>query len=81
MIAILTAPKTFGPSAKTYRYKAQLVSKRLDFEGVPVAHQTIDLLVNAPTEEAIALAIAGTDWLKGYSLMSYWLPEDGCSEF
>jgi hypothetical protein len=50
-------------------------------EGISLNVRTVDLLVSAPTREAIARAIADVQWLKGYSLVDYWLPESGCLEF
>jgi len=80
MIALLTSPD-ITQATPAHRFMVEVASNELDHEGIPLDIRTVDLLLSAPTREAISVAIAEAQWLKGYSLMSYWLPEDGCSEF
>ncbi len=81
MIALLTAPNRLTQSTQTFRYMVEVVSNAHDHEGVSLDVRTVNLLVSAPTREAIALAIADVQWLKGYSLVDYWLLESACLEF
>ena len=79
MIALLTAPEIIQATS-THRYMIEVISNELDHEGVSLDVRTVNLLVSAPTREAIALAIADVQWLKGYSLVDYWLLESACLE-
>lgn len=81
MLQLLSAPETLTAPAQSHRFMADVASNQLDFEGVPVDVQTIDVLVIDPSEAAIKLLIASTKWLKGYSLIKFWEPEDGCDCF
>ncbi len=81
MIALLTARETLAQSTPAHRFMVEVASDNLDLEGVPIDCQIIDVCIAAPSREAIELLVAATDWLKGYSLKSFWQPEDGCTEF
>jgi hypothetical protein len=81
MLELLTVPETLAQLTQTHRFMAEVASNKVDFEGVPVDFKTIDVVVMSPTKQAIELLIAAADWLKGYSLVSFWTPEDGCTEF
>lgn len=85
MLDLLTAPETLAQPTLAHRFLVELASDKteLDCEGVPVPKEfkTIDVVVLEPTEQAIKTLIAAADWLKGYSLVSFWTPEDGCTEF
>lgn len=78
MLELLTAPEALAQSTLAHRFLVELASIELDFEGVPVDVKTIDVVVTNPNEAAIQLLIATTDWLKGYSLKSFWQPESDC---
>lgn len=75
----LTAPAV-QKTERTYRYFVELASDELDYEGVPESYQIVDVVVGQPTEEEIQALIAATGWLKGYTMVSHWTPED-CTEF
>ncbi len=62
----------------SYRYFAELASTELDYDGVPEYFRIVDVQVSEPTQTAIEHEIAARDWLKGYTLINYWQPED-CS--
>ncbi|MBV8887456.1 MAG: hypothetical protein JO235_26140 [Chroococcidiopsidaceae cyanobacterium CP_BM_RX_35] len=65
-------------SSNSYRYFAELASTTLDFDGVPEYFRIVDIVVAEPTQQAIEREIALQDWLKDYSLISYWQPSDNC---
>lgn len=77
----LTAPKA-EKSQRTYRYMCQLASNELelDCDGIPVPKhfQIVDVVVTEPTEAAIITLIAAAGWLDGYTMVSHWVPDDGC---
>lgn len=59
----------------SYRFFAELASTKLDYDGIPEYFRIIDVVVAEPTQQAIEREIAKCDWLKEYSLISYWKPE------
>lgn len=75
----LTAP-TAQEIKLTYRYFAELASLELDYEGLSMHYQVIDLVVLEPTEEAVKTLIAAAGWLKGYTLVSFWSPQPDSNE-
>ncbi len=80
MFTLLKAPD-ITQATPAHRFMVEVASNELDYEGIPLDIRTVDLLLSVPTREAISVAIAEAQWLKGYSLMSYWLPEVGGCEF
>jgi len=82
MTSYLTAAAAQKTTRHTYRYMCQLVSNELELDsrGIPVPKdcQTVDVLVTEPTETAIASLIAAAGWLDGYTMVSDWVPDDGC---
>lgn len=80
MFALLTAPE-ISQATPAQRFMVEVASNALDHEGIPLDVKTIDVVVTEHSKKAIASLIAGADWLKGYSLVNYWSPEDGCPEF
>ena len=84
MFELLTAPEALAQPTIAHRYMVELASLELelDFLGVPVPvdYQTVDVVVTEPTKTAIQTLIAAADWLKGYTMVSYWIPDD-CAEF
>jgi hypothetical protein len=64
MLQLLTAPELLSAPSKAHRFFADVASNKFDHEGVPVDAQTIDVVVVDPSEDAIKLLIAATDWLK-----------------
>jgi hypothetical protein len=81
MFALLLKAPEITPDASAHHFRVEVASNTHDHEGIPLDVRTVDLLVSAPTRETIALAIADMQWLKGYSLMNYWIGEDGAPEF
>lgn len=81
MLQLLSAPGTLTTATPAHRFIVDLTSDDLDFEGVPINFKTIDVLVAEPSKVAIEAAIATDDSLNGYSVKSFCLPEDGCTEF
>jgi len=78
MPQLLTAADTLSAN-QTYRYFCELASTQLDYDGIPETFRIVDVLVMAqPTQSAIENALNSGDWLQGYSLVSYWQPEDCC---
>ena len=75
----LTAPSARG-AKQTYRYFVEVASCELDFEGLSMHYQIIDVVVLEPTEKAIKTLIASAKWLQGYTLVSFWQPEPGSDE-
>ena len=75
----LTAPSA-QKTERTFRYFCELASNELELDRdgipVPVDYKTVDLVVTEPTEQAIKTLIAAADWLKGYTMVSHWVPED-----
>lgn len=67
-------------ASNEHRFYVELSSKELELDSqeipVPKDFKLIDLVVAEPTEQAIRAAIAATNWLKGYSIVSWWKPED-----
>lgn len=61
---------------RTYHYYVDLVSKELDWEGVPEDEKMIDVVVLEPTLEAITAVVAAAGWLSNYTITSYWVPCD-----
>jgi len=80
MFALLTAPE-IPQATSAQHFMVEVASNAHDHEGVSLDVRTVDLLVSVPTREAITLAIADVQWLKGYSLVEYWLLESACLEF
>lgn len=74
------SPPSTQKTERTYRYFVQLVSSKLDHQGVPHHTQLLDLVVTEPTAETIEVLIAAAGWLEGYTLVSHWIPDD-CPEF
>jgi len=72
----LTAPEAHSTNQRTYRYFVELASDELDFEGVPERFKIVDVVVTEPTEAAIKTLVAATHWLKGYTMVSHWIPDD-----
>lgn len=68
-------PVAYYTATHTYRYYVELASTQLDFDGVPEFFCVVDV-VAVPTQEAIIKAIFDCEFLKGYELISYWIPED-----
>lgn len=56
----------------SHRFYAELASTKLDPDGVPEYFRIIDIVVAEPSSAAIERKIASRDWLKDYSLVSYW---------
>lgn len=83
IIAMFTLLKAdvITPATPAHRLMVEVASNTHDHENIPIDVKNFELLVSAPTREAIARAIADVQWLKGYSLMNYWIPESGCLEF
>ena len=79
MMTYLTAPAV-QEAKKSYRFFAELASCELDYEGLSMHYQIIDVMVLEPTEKAIKALIASAKWLQGYTLVSFWQPEPGSSE-
>ena len=77
MPQLLTASEALSAN-QTYRYFCELVSIQLDYDGIPETFRVVDVLVAQPTQSAIENALDSGDWLEGYSLVNYWLPEDCC---
>lgn len=70
----LTDSVAYTTATQVYRYFAELASKELDHEGIPVRFKTIDVLVLEPTRDAIAQLINSCEWLSEYSLVDFWSP-------
>ncbi len=81
MLELLTATETFTQATKAHRFMVEVASNEVDFEGVPVDFKVIDVVVTKPSKQAIKSLISAADWLQGYSLVRFWIPEDGCTEF
>jgi len=62
----------------SHRFYAELASSQLDYDGSPEYFRIIDIQVAEPTQQAIEREIAACDWLKGYTLINYWRPQDNC---
>lgn len=75
----LTAPAA-QETKLTYRYFAELASLELDYEGLSMHYQVIDLVVLEPTEEAVKTLIAAAGWLQGYTLVKFWSPQPDSDE-
>lgn len=73
----LTAPDAVG-AKHSYRYYVELASTQLDDDGIPERFRVVDVVVVQPTQSAIENVLSSNDWLQGYSLTSYWQPEDCC---
>ncbi len=54
----------------------EVASDELDFDGIPLDFETLDVVVGEPTKQAIELLIDTKPWLKGYTVVNYWQPED-----
>ncbi len=68
----------------SYRYFCELASLEVDFEGLSLHYQVIDVVVLEPTEQAIKNLIASAGWLRGYILVKFWAPQpdlDGDAPF
>lgn len=80
MITILSAPETLNAPALAQRFMVQLVSNELvlDAQGVPVPtdFKTLDVVVVEPNLGAIATLLCTVGHLKGYQIVSYWIPQD-----
>ncbi len=76
----ITASKAQTAKQRTYRYFVQLVSTKLDEQGVPESCCVIDVVVLENTLEAIKTVIAASGWLCGYTIVAHWIPSD-CAEF
>lgn len=77
MPQLLTAPEALSTN-HTYRYFCELASTQLDYDGIPETFHVADVVVAEPTQSAIKKALSSGNWLQGYSLVSYWQPEDCC---
>lgn len=73
----VTAPKAIE-AKQTYRYYVELVSLKLDYEGVPERHQIIDVVTVDPAIEAITSLLETAGYLKGYRMVGCWKPETCC---
>lgn len=73
----ITASEAQTAKQRTYRYFVQLVSTKLDEQGVPESYRVIDLMVLENTWEGIKAVIAAAGWLSAYTIMSHWIPSDG----
>jgi len=62
----------------TYRYFCELASTQLDYDGIPKTFRVVRIVVAEPTQSVIENTLFSGDWLQGYSLVSYWQPEDCC---
>lgn len=80
MPQLLTTPEA-QTATQIYRFYCQLAHRETDWEGVTLHTRMIDVVVTEPTREALADLIMGCEWLADYQLVSFHLPEDGCSEF
>ncbi len=82
MTSYLTTPNAQKTTQRTYRYMCELVSDELELDsrGIPVPkdYRTVDVLVTEPTLAAIASLISAAGWLDGYTMVSDWVPDDGC---
>ena len=76
----ITAPEARTTKQRTYRYFVQLVSTKIDEQGVPESHHIVDVVVLKNTMEAIKAVIAAAGWLSDYTIVAHWTPSD-CSEF
>lgn len=85
MLDLVTAPETLAQPTLAHRFMVELASTEteLDAQGVPVPkeYKTIDVVLLEPTKQAIKTLIAATDWLKGWTMVSHWVPEDDCNCF
>jgi len=81
MMTLLSASETKTVKLPTYRYLVQLASYQLDHLGVPEHVQLLDVVVLEPTLEAIISLVTATGWLDSFTMVSYWIPADGCLEF
>ncbi len=82
MFQLLTAPETLAQPTLAHRFMVELASDELELDRdgipVPVDYKMVDLVVTEPTKTAIQTLIAATSWLKGYTMVSHWIPEDNC---
>jgi len=76
----VTASTAQTAKRRAYRYFVQLVSTKLDVQGVPESYYTVDVVVLENTLEAMKTVIAAAGWLSDYTIVSYWLPSN-CAEF
>ncbi len=80
MFGLLTAPE-IPQATSAHRFMVEMAINALDHKSISLDVKSVDVGVSEPSNEAITRAIAGVQWLKGYSLVSYWLPENGCTEY
>lgn len=76
MLQLLTAPQVLAQPTQAHRYMVDLASNDLDFEGVPTSYKTVDVVVDEPTEDAIATLLQDGGHLEGYGIVKCWTPED-----
>lgn len=74
MFQLLTAPEVQPTQA--HRYMVELASNDIDFEGVPVAFKTLDVVVTEPTLDAISVLLQSSGHLNGWGLVDHWIPQD-----
>jgi len=77
MMTYITAPEAQATKQHTYSYFVQLVSIKIDEQGVPESCRIVDVVVLENTLEAIKAVIAAANWLSEYTIVSHWLPSDG----
>ncbi len=81
MLQLLTAPETLAQPTLVHRFLVELASTETepDCQGVPVSKKfkIIDVVLLEPSEQAIKTLIAETCWLKGWTMVSHWVPSDG----
>lgn len=80
MLQLLSAPETLTSPALAHRFMVELASNELvlDCEGVPVPkeHKTVDVVVTSPTLLAITTLLQTAGHLKGFQVVSHWVPSD-----
>lgn len=61
-MTLFTAPEVQRTKQQTYHYYCELAHRETDWEGVTLYTKMIDVVVVAPTREAITDLIAGCEW-------------------
>ncbi len=77
MPQLLTAPEALSAN-HTHKYFCELASTQLDYDGIPETFHVVGVVVAEPTQSAIENTLSSGYCLQGYSLVSYWQPEDCC---
>lgn len=81
VLPLITDARIYQENLVGHRYYVQLISKQHETQDnrlVPTRYEVVDAVVVEPTRESIEALIAATDWLKGYSIIDFWPPEDNC---